>query len=154
MGDSEETKVDPIEAIKARIEEKRAAHEGAFAAQELRDYEALEAACDEHGYDACARLSLPRRIAGLPTFCVVRAAAADIVTIHRQRILKSRKDSKGMPDPTAADRAIAEVGRACLVYPDADTIDAVKEHFPTVEKDAGLIGRDMSQARAEDEGKE
>jgi Pyruvate/2-oxoacid:ferredoxin oxidoreductase gamma subunit len=146
--------VDAVEAIRERIEAKRAALAQAAEDQSAHDWNAYEKACEEHGYDACARLSLPRKIDGLPTFCVVRAADADIVTIHRQRILKARKDSKGAPDPMAADRAIAEVGRACLVYPDADTIDEIKKHFPTIEKDAGIVGRDMSQAHAVEEGKE
>jgi len=142
-----------VDAIRERIAAKRKEQADSFAAQEERDWLAFEAACDAHGYDACARLVLPRKIEGLPTFVVVHAAPADIVTIHRQRILKSRKDAKGLPDPIAADRAIAEVGRACIAYPDAETLAQVKEHFPTVEKDAGVIARDLSQAQAEDEGK-
>ena len=143
-----------IDAIKERIEAKRKAQLAEFFEQEARDWEAFEAACDEHGYDAVARLTLPRKVKGLPTFLCVKAADADLVVVHRRRILKSRKDSKGLPDPVVADNAIAEVGRACIVYPDKDTVAQIKELFPTVEKDAGVIAREMSQAQAEEEGKE
>jgi hypothetical protein len=140
--------------IKARIEAKRKAQAQRSDDAAVKDWEAYEAACEEHGYDAVKRLCLPRFVEGLPTFLIVKAAPADHLRIFRAHSLKARKDKGGMPDLTAIDRELSLLGKACIVYPDSDTVALIKAEFPTVEKDAGVIAKDMSQAEAEEEGKE
>jgi hypothetical protein len=142
-----------VAAIKERIEAKRKAHAARAEEAAIKDWEAFEAACEAHGYDAVKRLCLPRYVDGLPTFLVVRSAPADHLRIFRSHSLKARKDKGGMPDLSTIDRELASLGRACIVYPDADAIEAIKAEFPSVEKDAGVIAKDMSQAEAEEEGK-
>ena len=143
-----------MDEIRERIASKRKAAEQAVEAASIADWEAFEVACEEHGYDAVKRLNLPRFIEGLPTFLIVKAAPADNLRIFRQRVLKARKDKGGTPDLAAVDRAMGELGRACIVYPEASGVEAIKAEFPSVEKDAGAVAKSMSEAEEVEEGKE
>jgi len=143
-----------VEEIKERIEAKRKARSDKAGEQAVKDWEAYEAACETHGYDACSRLIFPRFVEGLPTFAVVHAAPSDLVRIHRQRIIKGKRDKQGNPDPAVAGNAAREVGRACLAYPEADMLDAVREQYPDFEMDAGVAALQLSRVQAEEEGKE
>jgi hypothetical protein len=138
--------------IRARIEAKRKALDEAKAAQEVKDLLALEAAYEEHGYDSVATLVVPRYIADLPTMVLVKAAPADFVKLHRDRCIKGAK--KGVVDPMVAVRAASEVGRACIVYPDKDTVDAMREHFPSLHSEAGQVALELSRMREQEEGNE
>ena len=141
-----------VSDIKARIEAKRKALAEKTEAAQVPDWIAYEKACEEHGYDSVKRLLLPRLVDGLPTFLVVRSAPADHMRIFRSKALKARANKQGMPDLSTIDRELALLGKASIVYPDADTVAAIKAEFPTIEKDAGIIARDLSQAEAEEEG--
>ena len=143
---------DGVSEIKARIEAKRKALADRSEAAAVQDWTAYEAACETHGYDAVKRLILPRYVEGLPTFVIIKAAPADHMRIFRSKALKARKDKGGMPDLSTIDRELRDLGRACIVYPDADGIEAIKAEFPTVEKDAGVIAKAMSEAEAAEEG--
>lgn len=140
--------------IKARIEAKRKLLDEKREAQEVLDLQAYEAALEEHGYDAVKMLTLPRYIDGLPTFVCVKTATKDMVKVHRDRVLKARRDKGGNPDPLASIRAATEVGTMVVVYPDKDTVDAIKEHFPNVYRDAGVEGLNLAKLSSEEEGKE
>jgi hypothetical protein len=144
---------DRVSEIRERIEAKRKALVTKSEDAAVADWTAYEAACEEHGYDAVKRLCLPRFVEGLPTFLLIKAAPADHLRIFRSKSLKARKDKGGMPDLGTIDRELAILGKACIVYPDAETVALIKAEFPSVEKDAGVIAKDMSQAEAEEEGK-
>lgn len=141
-----------IDEIKSRIEAKRKAADEARADAAVADWEAYEAACERYGYDACKRLMLPRLVAGLPTFLVVRAADADVLRFYRRDVQKAKRGRDHIPDLAVVDRALGTLGAASIAYPDADTVARIKEVFPSVEKDAGLVAKEMSEAEAEDEG--
>lgn len=140
--------------VRARIEAKRAALAVSREAQENRDFEAYEAACEEHGYDAVKCLVLPRFFEGLPTLVVVKAASADLAKIHRSRVTKAKRTRDGHPDATASISAAAEVGRACIVYPDEDLRAEIRDKIDDLYIRAGTVALDMARMRVEDEGKE
>lgn len=150
----EERQETPIEASKRRLEERRKARAKLIEAQEAIDYEALERAADEHGIDGVARLRLARFVEGLPTFAIVRAADRDLSKVHRDRITKAKRGRDGQPDTGAAIRAAAEVGKACIVYPDAEGCAAIREHFEDLYIRAGTVALDMARTHAEEEGKD
>lgn len=141
-----------IEQIQARIEAKRKAHADTRADAAVADWEAYEQALERYGYDAVKRLKLPRLVEGLPTFVLVRAADADVLRFYRRDVMKAKRGRDHLPDLAVVDRALATLGAASIVYPDAATLAKVKDMFPSVEKDAGIVAKEMSEAEAEEEG--
>jgi len=138
--------------IRKRIEEKRALHDAAREEQEVKDLLELEKAYEEHGYDSVATLVVPRYTKGLPTMVLVKAAPADFAKLHRDKCIKGMK--KGVVDTMVAVRAAAEVGRACIVYPDKEVIEEMKELFPSIHSEAGKVAIQLSRLREQDEGNE
>jgi hypothetical protein len=121
--------------------------------QQLVDNAAYEKLCDEYGISSLRKLEFDQVIEGIPTFAVVKSAPRDHLKIYNSKVLKAPKSKGGHLDLATVQRETASLGKACIVYPDAEGIEAMKEYVPDLEVHAGKAARDMAAVEAEEEGK-
>jgi hypothetical protein len=121
--------------------------------QQLVDNAAYEKLCDEYGISSLRKLEFDQVIDGIPTFIVVKSAPRDHLKIYNSRVLKAPKEKGGHPSLSYVRREVATLGKACIVYPDSEVLEAMQEHVPDLEVHAGKAGRDMAAVEAQEEGK-
>jgi hypothetical protein len=122
--------------------------------QQIIDNAAYEKLVDEYGISSLRKLEFDQVIDGIPTFIIVKSAPRDHLKIYNSRVLKAPKSKGGHLDLATVQREVATLGRACIVYPDADGIEAMLEYVPDLAVHAGKAARDMAAVEAADEGKE
>lgn len=121
--------------------------------QEFVDNEAYEKLIDEYGISSIRKLEFDQVIEGVPTFVVVKSAPRDHLKIYNSRVLKAPKDKGGTPSLQVVQREMAILGMACIVYPDAEGIEVMREYVPDLAVHAGKAARDMASVEASEEGK-
>ena len=121
--------------------------------QQLVDNAAYEKLVEEYGISSIRKLEFNQVIDGVPTFVVVKSPPADHLRIYTSRVLKAPKEKGGYPSLQVVQREVAALGMACIVYPDAEGIEAMKAHVPDIAVHAGKAARDMASLEAEEEGK-
>lgn len=134
--------LEEIQAARAARKEAKAAREQEQLVEDLTAINELEI---EHGDENIATLRVDRYIDGLPVMIAVRAPKPVEVKRFRSRMKQRNAD---------AHAACEEVGRACLLYPNAETFDKLAEHRPMLPADSGGLAIQILRTRSESEGKE
>jgi hypothetical protein len=136
----------------AEIEARRAARKAGLAAQRdeqaLVDLEAVDALECEHGDASVAVIRVPFS-PGRVTCAVVRVPKPVEVRRYQDRV-RPRGSDNALGDTA---KAASELGMACVVYPQGEALDALVEALPGLPTQFGVEALQLSNGRADVEGK-
>lgn len=136
-----------IAALEAKREARKAITEGPRLEQEADDLEAFDALEQQHGEGKVVKLPLPYFTKGLPTFVVVCAPAEQYVKRMRQMIRAQPKS------PGAAQDMLTD-SPGVVAYPKPEVYALVRAEYGGIHDSVGNAAVKLSQARAEEAGKE
>lgn len=134
-----------IQDIEARRAARKAATELAREEQRVKDMEALDSLEIEHGDGRVVAIDLGFFDPGLPTFVVARMPAP----IERKRY----EDMCVRKTDGAALEAAKMLASVCVVYPDKDTYEKVKERCTGIHTTVALEAIQLGAGKRREEGK-
>lgn len=140
-----------VEEIQKRRAERKAGLEADRQAQLAKDLEAIDACEVAHGDTNVAAIEF-HFVPGLPCMAAVRTPDPDEIARYRTK-MKPKVDRKGNIIPADANEAAAQLGRSCLIYPDAETFARVLEARPGIEVPLGQAAAGLASASEEEQGK-
>lgn len=135
--------------------ERRAARKAELAqryeAQRETDLEALDALEVEYGDSNVAAVHLPadRWVPDLPTLAVARCPKPAEVKRYRDTTAKAH----GSGDIRAVTDAAEQIASTCLVYPEKDTYERLREARPGIHVQLGRFAIDLVMGSSEEQGK-
>lgn len=143
------SELDPVAAMQAKREERRAENQKQGDVQKAEDLRAIYDLEGEYGETNIKVLELPFDVNNkLPVLCAVRCPT--VVEMKRFKDKTKVKKNDKAPDYIAAVEALANV---CLVYPDKETHLKIREARPGVQAQLGVLASNLGTGVAEDEGK-
>ena len=142
---NEETPLARVERLRA---ERKAAAQKAHDAQLAVDLEAIDLLEAEHG-DSNVGVIRVGHTAGLPAAVACRCPKP--VELKRFRALVTPKNDRDRPDNVAPAE---QLGRVCLIYPDAETFAKLCDARPGLQAQLGKAAIELAVGAEEREGKD